>query len=78
MLSVGPEFDNGNSGQRRFIETARKLEDVAIVILPAKDNVAVVTADLLAQGAKLKYCDEKLTISGRVLRGQSFAIHRCF
>jgi hypothetical protein len=60
------------------MQTAGKLEDVAIVIRPAKGNVAVVTADLLAHGAKLKYCEETLTISGRVLRGQSFAIHRCF
>jgi len=56
------------------VENARKLEDVAIVISPVKDNVAVVTADFLAQGAKLKYGGEALTISDRVLRGQSFAI----
>src|SRR5579863_6605554 len=56
------------------METARNLEDVAIVIRPAKDNVAVVTADFLTQGAKLKHGEGTLTISDRVLRGQSFAI----
>jgi altronate hydrolase len=52
----------------------RNLEDVAIVIRPEKDNVAVVTVDLLEKGTVLKYGGRELTISGRVLRGQSFAI----
>lgn len=50
------------------------LEDVAIVIRPEKDNVAVVTADFLDKGNRLSTNGEILTISGRVLRGQSFAI----
>jgi arabinonate dehydratase len=54
----------------------RNLEDVAIVIRPEKDNVAVVTADFLDQGNQLRYQDRVIAISGRVLRGQSFAIAR--
>jgi arabinonate dehydratase len=50
------------------------LEDVAIVIRPGRDNVAVVTVDLLEKGAHLSYQGKLITISGRVLRGQSFAI----
>jgi altronate hydrolase len=53
---------------------ARKLEDVAIVIRPEKDNVAVVTVDSLQRGTRLSYGDRVVTISGRVLRGESFAI----
>ena len=52
----------------------KNLEDVAIVIRPEKDNVAVVTVDFLDKGTALKYCGETFTISGRVLRGQSFAM----
>jgi len=52
----------------------KKLEDVAIVIKPEKDNVAVVTSELIEQGTPLKYGEQGLTISGRALRGQSFAI----
>jgi altronate hydrolase len=52
----------------------RNLEDLAIVIKPEKDNVAVVTADFIDQGTQLKYGDQSLTMSGRALRGQSFAI----
>jgi arabinonate dehydratase len=50
------------------------LEDVAIVIRPERDNVAVVTADFLDKGTRLTYRDKPLTISGRILCGQSFAI----
>ncbi len=50
------------------------LDDVAIVIRPEKDNVAVVTADLVDQGTPLRYDGATMTISGRALRGQSFAI----
>jgi altronate hydrolase len=56
-----------------FLEP-KTLEDVAIIIKPKKDNVAVVTADFLEQGTQLKYEDQLLTMSGRALRGQSFAI----
>ncbi len=52
----------------------QKLEDVAIVIRPEHDNVAVVTVDHLEKGTQLDYEGQVLTISGRTLRGQSFAI----
>jgi altronate hydrolase len=51
-----------------------RLEDVAIVIRPEKDNVAVVTEDFLEKGTKLRHGGQLLTLRGRVLRGQSFAI----
>jgi altronate hydrolase len=50
------------------------LEDLAIVIKPGKDNVAVVTADFIERGTQLKCGDQLLTMSGRAWRGQSFAI----
>ena len=53
----------------------RKLDEVAIVIRPEKDNVAVVTADFIEKDTPLKYEGEILTVSGRTLRGQSFAIN---
>ncbi len=52
----------------------KQLEDVAIVVNPEKDNVAVVTAESLEEGAELAYAGESMTISGRALSGQSFAI----
>jgi altronate hydrolase len=51
-----------------------ELEDLAIVIKPGKDNVAVVTAEFIEAGTELKYGERSLTVSGRALRGQSFAI----
>jgi altronate hydrolase len=54
----------------------KNLEDVAIVIRPEKDNVAVVTVDFLEQGAQLKYGNQVITLSGRALRGQSFVISK--
>ena len=51
------------------------LQEVAIVIRPGKDNVAVATVDLLEPGKVLAYGKELITLSGRVLRGQSFAVH---
>ncbi len=51
-----------------------ELEEVAIVIRLEKDNVAVVTADFVEKGTPLKHEGRILTISGRTLRGQSFAI----
>src|SRR3989442_13186460 len=53
---------------------AQALEDVAIVIRPEKDNIAVVTADFLDRGRELLCHGAVITISGRVLRGQSFAV----
>ena len=52
----------------------KTLDDFAIVIKPKKDNVAVVTADLIEPGTQLKVGDQLLTMSARALRGQSFAI----
>jgi altronate hydrolase len=52
------------------------LEDVAIIINPAKDNVAVVTTDSLEKGTALLYGGQRIVISGPVPRGQSFAIKR--
>ncbi len=52
----------------------QKLEDVAIVIRPERDNVAVVTVDHLERGTRLDHEGQVLTISGKILRGQSFAI----
>ncbi len=51
-----------------------RLEDVAIIIKPEKDNVAVVTAEFIELGTPLKYGDQLMSMSGRALRGQSFAI----
>jgi arabinonate dehydratase len=56
------------------MEPTRALEDVAIVIRPEKDNVAVVTEDHLEMGTTLKHGERKITISGRAMRGQSFTI----
>ncbi len=56
--------------------TTNNLEDVAIVIRPEKDNVAVVTVDFLEKGTTLRYADSLVSLSGRVLRGQSFAIQK--
>jgi altronate hydrolase len=50
------------------------LENVAIVIRPEKDNLAVVTADALEPGVSLRSNGNVITTSGRILRGQSFAI----
>jgi altronate hydrolase len=50
------------------------LENVAIVIRPERDNLAVVTADSLEPGTELRYRDQVLGISARALRGQSFAL----
>ena len=52
----------------------RELQEVAIVIRPEKDNLAVVTADVIEKGARLKYAGQVMTVSGPALRGQSFAI----
>jgi len=55
---------------------AKNLEDVAIVIQPEDDNLAVVTVDSLEKGTWVKHGDQSMMISGRVLRGQSFVIKR--
>ena len=51
-----------------------RLEDVAIVIRPEEDNLAVVTVDFLEKGACLDWNGERIALSGRALRGQSFAV----
>jgi arabinonate dehydratase len=52
------------------------LEEVAIVIRPDKDNVAVVTAERIERGSRLAYQGRAFKVSGRVSRGQSFAVAR--
>src|SRR6516165_12557555 len=54
----------------------KKLEDVAIVIRPDKDNLAVVTVDFLEKGTRLVWNGERITLSERALRGQSFAVKK--
>jgi len=55
---------------------AVSLEDVAIIINPAKDNVAVVTAEFIDPGTVLAHEGGSITLSGRALRGQSFAVRK--
>ena len=50
------------------------LNDVAIIIRPEKDNIAVVRTDFLEQGLQLQHDGQVITLSGRALRGQSFAV----
>jgi altronate hydrolase len=52
----------------------RELQEVAIIIRPEEDNLAVLTADFVEKDTPLKHAGQILTLSGRVLRGQSFAI----
>src|SRR5580692_4524613 len=52
----------------------QQLQDVAIVIRQEKDNVAVVTAEFVEKDTPLKYEGAILKMSGRALRGQSFAV----
>jgi altronate hydrolase len=52
----------------------RDLPDVAIVIRPGVDNVAVVTMGVLEAGTPVHYRGELLTVSGTAHRGQSLAI----
>ncbi len=49
-------------------------KDAAIIVCPEKDNVAVVKVDFLDQGTQLRRDGEVITLTGRVLRGQSFAV----
>jgi len=53
-----------------------KLEDVAIIGRPERDNVAVVAVDFLDKGAQLQHGTECITMRARALRGQSFATRR--
>ncbi len=55
-------------------EAVKRLEEVAIVIRPEKDNVAVVTEDFVEAGTELEYGGRVVRLAGRVLRGQSFAV----
>jgi altronate hydrolase len=52
----------------------RSLADVAIVIRPEKDNIAVLTADALDAGVPLSYGDRTIVMPSRILKGQSFAL----
>lgn len=50
------------------------LHDVAIIIHPATDNVAVSTVEVLEKDTVLELDSRTIAMRGRVLRGQSFAI----
>jgi len=52
----------------------KNLDDVAIIIRPEKDNVAVVTVEALEAGTSLRYGNEELTVPRRAVRGQSLAV----
>ena len=59
------------------------LNDVAIIINPKKDNIAVCTAELIEKGALIRLpsnghaaTEKTLTSSGSITRGQSFALKR--
>jgi altronate hydrolase len=52
----------------------RQLQDVAIVIQPAKDNLAVATVDFIEKGSILNHQGKDITLTRRALRGQSFAV----
>ena len=59
------------------------LNDVAIIINPKKDNIAVCTAELIEKGALIRLPsnghaakEKTLTSSGSITRGQSFALKR--
>jgi altronate hydrolase len=54
----------------------QNLEDVAIIICPERDNLAVVTADFIEDRTVVEHGSGSFTISGRILRGQSFATQR--
>jgi altronate hydrolase len=54
----------------------RKLEEVAIIVRPENDNIAVVTGESLEARTPLQLNGTTFTTSGRVLRGQSFAIKK--
>ena len=59
---------------RSLYASAEQLEDVAIVIRPGKDNVAVVTADFVEKDTPLTPGGKALTITGRTLIAESLAI----
>lgn len=48
--------------------------DVAIIVRPEKDNVAVVKADFIEKGTQIYHEGKTITLSGRAIRGQSFVI----
>jgi altronate hydrolase len=52
----------------------KDLQEVAIIVRPEKDNVAVVTAEFIEKDTPLKHAGQILTVTGRTLRGQSFAV----
>jgi len=50
------------------------LKEVAIIVRPGKDNVAVVKTDFIEKGTELQHEGNVIILSGRALRGQSFAV----
>jgi altronate hydrolase len=55
--------------------TPRKLEDVALIVRPDTDNVAILTEERLERGTSVRYKGNTFTMTSRLLRGQSFAVH---
>lgn len=53
---------------------ATNVEDIALIARLEKDNVAVLTAEMLEIGTPLRYEGRTFALTSRVLRGQSFAI----
>src|SRR5438270_5812875 len=51
-----------------------KREQAAIVARPETDNFALAAIEFVEKGTSLQYGDDLINMSGRVLRGQSFAI----
>ena len=58
----------------RQIMESKNLEDVAIIIRPEKDNVAVVLVEALEAGTRVRHGSDEFTIPRRALRGQSVAL----
>jgi len=52
----------------------KNVEELALIPCPGKDNVAVVTSELLEIGTPLRYAGQTFSLRSRILRGQSFAI----
>lgn len=76
--SVNSSFTWGIAGRlkirRKNPMAILNLAEVAIVVRPEDDNVAVVKVDFLDKGTQLQLGGTTITLSGRTLRGQSFAV----
>ena len=66
MRSRGGKFWRRPRKEAKWsIMEPRELQEVAIVIRPEKDNVAVVTVDFIEKDTPLKYEGQVFTVSGR-------------